>query len=92
MADTAPLPETSAASGKVGEALGKRLRADDGGRRAACRCWESQGVRWKQEAPAADDRASGIRLVCCLRDFKCSAQINLLTFTVSGRRAIYSSW
>lgn len=31
MADTAPLPETSAASGKLGEALGKRLHADDGG-------------------------------------------------------------
>lgn len=58
----------------------------------AGQCWESQGVHWKQETPAADGCASRIWPVCCLRDFQCSAQNNLLRFTVSSSQSVYSLW
>lgn len=79
---SSPLPKHCLLPGRW-RCLGQRLMP---GCDTAGQCWESQGVHWKQETPAADDGASGTWPVCCLWDCQCPAQNSSLRFTVRAAR------
>lgn len=96
MADAAPLPETSAACRKVGKPWESGFALMTGADVRRIGAGKAKGhtgngrCLWQMIVP--DDCASRIQPVYCLQDFKCSAQNNLLRFTVSSSQAIYSLW